>query len=329
MTYIDGLFVDDPKADAPQIGLRGGFLLKRLLTNDAADTSIVTVVAGTINGSTIVGLDTPQHNSEAVLQSMIANESLHDSFIKFWDGLIDPKSMLDWTVTVLTFIAAVAVIPAMAFAVYRVYRLVTWKPPTRKAPSRQTLQDNLAEPVEAVKKQGIKWQGHDEADIAAYYNIGVDVMTEIAAKGAIAQALCGAFSMQRIYMVEILHYSELLGNDGIRDLNALLDNITASELAASKIVDETVYRQPDSLPGRIEELKVEMGNLVDYTRRFESLYKKVQNQISTDARETIEETAVNISTLVTDLQRELNKDTEEESDVDPRVEEEIRPEEVI
>lgn len=73
LTYTGGWFVDDPKTDMPKIGLRGSFLLKRVVTGNPADTSILTVIDGAINGSNTIGLDTPQRSSQAVLQGLQGN----------------------------------------------------------------------------------------------------------------------------------------------------------------------------------------------------------------------------------------------------------------
>jgi hypothetical protein len=60
LTYVDGIFTDDPDSDVPNIAIMGSFQLKRTFTKDPADTKIMAIMAGSINARTAVGFDEAQ-----------------------------------------------------------------------------------------------------------------------------------------------------------------------------------------------------------------------------------------------------------------------------
>ena len=78
LTYAGGLFVDDVNSDVPAIAVKGTFQIKSLFTTKPADTQIISVLTGTVNGSTCIGFDSAQLSS--------------DPNASFWDTLFHPKN---------------------------------------------------------------------------------------------------------------------------------------------------------------------------------------------------------------------------------------------
>ncbi|QGZ42181.1 hypothetical protein GO485_26150 [Pseudoduganella flava] len=62
MTFQNGQFVSDD-SDFPSVALRGTFVLKSSLTNNASDNVIVPVLSGTVNGVQVMGTTTKQDTS--------------------------------------------------------------------------------------------------------------------------------------------------------------------------------------------------------------------------------------------------------------------------
>lgn len=93
LTYTGGLFVDDVNSDLPEIAIRGTFQIQSVFTTKPADTQIITVLTGTIDGQTCIGFDSPQLSS--------------DTSSTFWDTLFHPKNSAQIFQSVMTIGGAV------------------------------------------------------------------------------------------------------------------------------------------------------------------------------------------------------------------------------
>jgi len=78
LTYTNGLFVDNPDSDIPQIAVKGTFQIQSLFTGKSTDTNIIPVLTGTVDGTTCIGFDQPQLSS--------------DPNSTFWDTLFHPQN---------------------------------------------------------------------------------------------------------------------------------------------------------------------------------------------------------------------------------------------
>ena len=64
---------------------------------------------------------------------------------QYWNALIHPKNQLDLIISLLTLAGAILVIPATAFAVYGIYRIVRYKQQVKEAATRQIVEYKLSE----------------------------------------------------------------------------------------------------------------------------------------------------------------------------------------
>ncbi len=60
MFYQAGQFVSDTASDSPNIALKGSYVLKSFFTNDAADTVLMPMVGGQVDGVKVLGTTTAQ-----------------------------------------------------------------------------------------------------------------------------------------------------------------------------------------------------------------------------------------------------------------------------
>lgn len=58
--YVNGQFVDDPKKDIPAVCLSGLFFLKSQLTKKAEDNTIIPILSGTVNSTSVMGYNEKQ-----------------------------------------------------------------------------------------------------------------------------------------------------------------------------------------------------------------------------------------------------------------------------
>src|SRR4051812_1673431 len=105
----------------------------------------------------------------------------------------------------------------------------------------------------------------------------------------------------------------------MRNLQTLLSSIHESELATTRAVDKTIYKQPELLPERTEALKRELDNLSQYQSRFDPIYEKVRGQISRNASGLIDESITRIKSIYTIIQNSMKKETDEEKETNPKL----------
>lgn len=89
LSYVNGQFVNDPKADIPDICLVGTYTLKSRLTGQASDIQVMTLLSGTIHGNTVIGLDTKQQQDSSSQRS-------------YWQTLFDPQGAQEVINSILT-----------------------------------------------------------------------------------------------------------------------------------------------------------------------------------------------------------------------------------
>lgn len=79
LTYTNqGQFLDDVNVDIPNIGLQGTFTLKSRLTGKASDNQIISILTGSIAGTTVLGIDEKQGSDSNNQRT-------------FWQTLFEPQ----------------------------------------------------------------------------------------------------------------------------------------------------------------------------------------------------------------------------------------------
>jgi hypothetical protein len=111
LTYTNGLFVDNVNSDIPQIAIKGTFQIKSLFTGKPADTDIIPVLTGTVNGTTCIGFDSPQLSS--------------DTSSSYWDTLFHPKNSQQIVTSIMTIggmVMMLAFAGQMLYGAYKFFR---------------------------------------------------------------------------------------------------------------------------------------------------------------------------------------------------------------
>lgn len=104
LTYSGGVFVNDVNVDIPTVALKGIFQLKRLFTQKPADTQILPVITGSVEGATCVGFDQPQLES--------------DTSSDFWNTLFHPKNSSEIFNSIMTIGGAIMMMHFFATSLY-------------------------------------------------------------------------------------------------------------------------------------------------------------------------------------------------------------------
>jgi hypothetical protein len=322
LTYKNGLFVDDPKATDPNIGLIGSFFVKRLFTNEPADNSLLSVITGNINGTPSIGFDVAQTPQATVQQATPALTSSTNSFEQYWDTLIHPKSQQDLIISILTLAGAILLIPAVASAVYGIYRIIKYKAAVKEALEKQIVErrysQNVVDENESIssKVEPLKF-GTRLGDYFIEFNPkNIEGYQRVIQNDAKADKLIEAFETQSTCLDHILEFAEILDVRTVQNALSQLDQISTSveRLTNSKRTDlDTV-------------LPEEFQNFKNVQVQVQFIDTKVRLQLSEDAQTIVDDNITLGQKIYDDLQKSSSEDTHEDMDEDPELENKIVPE---
>lgn len=247
LTFQNGLFVDDVSSDIPQIAVRGTFQIKRTFTQKPADTQVLTVLSGTIDGQVCLGFDKPQKKDDK------ANS-------EFWNSLFHPKNSAEIFKSVMTIGGAVMM---LFFFGQILFGIVKWarglgaaKEPTTKD-LLERFSDDLKKSIkdevnDAIKKQsgGEEQAPDDPADAQAQIDSEAGAVQDNLNAGNLEDGLqAQADSVQTLAQYESdmdagqLNQLQQSATD-IQNSNTALDNAT-----------------PDTLNGVVQSETTNMGNI--------------------------------------------------------------------
>ncbi len=322
LTYTKGLFVDDPKATDPNIGLIGSFFVKRLFTNDPVDNSLLFVITGNINGTPCVGFDVAQTSTATDQQPTPALTSSTNSFEQYWDNLIHPKSQNDLIISILTFAAAILLIPAVASAIYGIYRIIKNKAAVKEALEKQIIerrysQITVDEEETMQSKADILKFGTKLGDYFIEFNPkNIEGFQRVVQNDAKADKLIEAFETQATCLDQILEFPDLLEVSTVQNVLSQLDQISTSieRLTNSKRTDlDTVLQE-------------EFTNFKNVQVQVQFIDTKVRLKLSQDAQTIVDDNITLGQKIYDDLQKSSTEDTHEETDEDPELNNKIIPE---
>jgi hypothetical protein len=329
LTYAEGLFVDDPKATNPKIALRGDYILNRAFTVNGDDNAIVTIVSGGVNGVSCIGLDAQQKSSALVQPNVVAASSVSDEAVKYWDQLTHPENMTQWVVSIMTLIGAVALIPALSFAVYRICRVVQYKMARKEALEKNKIEEVITSVNDEVAIIRIKWATSGKAVIPEYGLEKLKGAVDLELASGLNQALAGSLATQKYAAKELLEYSTMLDDTSLGKLQSLVSSIRKSEMTVSQCIDEIFIQNPDAetlLPGKLKILEDEFQRFSKNQTDFEAIYKKVNQALSDEARAEIDGAMSSASMLFDNLEKAQLEDEASKDDLDPKPEDHIVPE---
>lgn len=261
LTYTGGLFVDDVASDIPEVGVKGTFQVKSTFTGKAADTQIITVLTGSVNGATCIGFDSPQLSTDP------------DS--TFWDTLFHPKNAQQIFQSIMQIGGFLML---LVFAGQTIYSVVQWarglaaknktmSPDEFKAKMDETLEaqrDQFADSLKKVSADSVKAPADGDADAVQG---AITEQTEIVGDNVISIKLEVSLKFQAANVEGLAQYAS--GMDAA--------NLTALESAGAKIqgaqqaldaaatdklgpVVETQTTVVEGLNGNIADLQIAIGS---------------------------------------------------------------------
>jgi hypothetical protein len=250
LTYTQGNFVDDVTSDLPQVAMKGTFQRKGLFTNNSADTQIIPVLTGVVNGQTSLGFDAPQLST--------------DTSSTFWDSLFNPKNSAQVFQSVMTIGGALMMLVFVGQTLYGMYQwarnLGAAKEPTTAEAVRAELQafreDMLKATQEQVKKVS---HGQNEAPTTEEEaSTSIKTESDVIVGSQQRAALTDGFNAQAKNVQELATFEPEMNATQIRSLqsNASAIRSSVSELNSSTAsnVGEVVAEQAPKLTSTTSSL---------------------------------------------------------------------------
>jgi len=300
LTYTGGLFVDDVNSDLPQIAVKGTFQIKSLFTTKPADTQIITVLSGTINGSTCIGFDSAQLSSNP-----------DDSF---WDTLFHPKTAAQIFQSVMEIGGFLML---LVFAGQSIYGIAKWarslaaeKQPTTK----ELLDEHLAKLQESIKANADplvkKVSGGKESAPANAEEAATQVKdsTSTIADSESAAKLESGFSAQADNLQTMAEFAEDMNSEQLDTLEGLGTQVQES-------VQELQDADPASLGSVVAE---QTTNLSSVSEGFGSLQTEVSSLISETQASEIQANQELVTEAQKDAQSSQESDEDAPGDDDPK-----------
>jgi hypothetical protein len=312
LTYKDGLFVDNPETATPKIALHGDYMLNRMFTVNADDNSLVTIISGVVNGLLCIGLDSPQKSDSSEKPIAAATSSATNNATIYWERLTHPKSMTDWVVSIMTLVGTVLLVPALAGAVYGIYRIAKYRE------GRQTL---LNRPVKyridvmenKVRQFRNKWGPAGKQVIPEY---GLELLVNVADMNvtlSIKLALNQSLMLQRRCIKTMQQFSTTLDDASKAKLQSILTSINKSE----EILSKKDFNNPQTTTENAKALQDEYQTFAKNQDDFEGIYKKFYEDLDFQWRASIGNDMVNVSFAFERLKEAQEKAERGDEESDP------------
>ena len=322
LSYNDGVFTDYVNASIPKIGLTGSFMLARLFTNNPDDNNVLAALSGTVNGIHCIGFDAPQPANKSVQTTgKIAMTS--SPVEKYWNTLIHPKNQLDLIISLLTLVGAILVIPATAFAVYGIYRIVRYKQQVKEALTKDIVEYKLSELTqEQWERIGVK--------LGQYCGPNKDI-----------------FVVKNFDNVE--GYNKVLQNDAkccdlFDTFNTLLDCLKMARLYEEDLPKDTVQLIATAESSVVESLRTlatcnrtdletilpkEYDNFLTARANVQRIDTTVHNKLTTEQKAVMDNNIIETKEIFDNIQNSTEKDKADDTKTNPDLEDKILPEELM
>lgn len=308
LTYTGGLFVDDVKSDVPQVAVKGTFQIKSLFTGKAADTQIITVLTGTVSGSTCIGFDSPQLSS--------------DSSSSFWDTLFHPKNSAQVFQSVMEIGGALMLLVFVGQGLYGIYKwargLAAGKQPTTK----ELFDDQMAKLgksqqdfLDALDRRLSGGQGSPPADADAALSIASE-QTGIIADNQSAIRLQDGFEAQAQSLEQMAEFAPEMTTAQLRSLESIGTHVRDSSAALTEA-------DPAALSPVIAE---QAPKLRTFNTDIAGLQGEVSSVISENTKVSIEANIELVKTASTEVEEIQKTDESLPTEENPTADDPIIPE---
>ena len=252
LTYADGLFVDDPDSDVPGIAVKGTFQLKRTFTQKTADTQIIPVLSGTINGSVCIGFDSAQKSDDKTNS-------------EFWDALFHPKNSSEIFKSIMSIGGAVMMLFFFGQLIYGTYKWI--KTFGTKEPTLSDLQKSLDDFQKSTTDKidsAIKKMTNDQQKAPADPDAANDSIVE--ARDAVGDNLNAAniqegLESQAASLQEMGQYASEMSAQELQDLQGLARDVRSINNALNGATESTLSNVVSNQKTAFDGLRTDVSNL--------------------------------------------------------------------
>jgi len=325
LIYVDGLFLDDVTVDTPAIGLKGSFQLERFFTNDPDNNAVIVVLTGTVNGMTCIGFDSPQPAPPKTTSVQTATPTALSASPaeKYWDTLIHPKSQQDLIISILTLVGAILLIPATAFAVYGIYRIIKYKQQAKEPVSNdqvETIKIKLTAAQRAkIERDYLRVAGPKNApefdDLSDKEILEYKTRAETLQNAKNSVQLQEAFKMQEDCLNEALKYKTVLDKVDKPTVRLINDSLSSIRDTIYNVLWDTPFGQLGSvLPGAYENFSKVQANLG-------KINIAVDKYFTDDQKAMVATNMENSASKYEDIQKSNEENAKEETETNPEISE--------
>jgi hypothetical protein len=309
ITYSSGVFVNDLTVDIPAIAVKGTFQLKRLFTQQSADTSIITVITGSINGATVIGFDQPQLKS--------------DTSSSFWNTLFHPKTSQQVFSSIMEIGGAIMMLHFFATSLYGMGKWLKNKVSGKEATTTEAdlksqmedFQKSMNDKIdEAVKKIS---DGKESAPSDPDDALG-DIVEE---RGTVVDNLNAsnvesALEAESATLEELAQYSSDMTTEQLQLLESNATSIQDSNSALSDATPEELHDVVQNQTSNLSDIRDSVGDLI----------KDLDSYISAESKQQIDANKEISEQASEDIENSESDASEDESADDPVAEDPIIPE---
>jgi hypothetical protein len=308
LTYLSGVFVDNENKDIPAIALKGVFQLKSTFTQVPADTDIVPVITGSVDGFSCIGFDEPQTED--------------DDSSSYWKTLFEPQGAEEIINSIMTIGGLIMTAHFFATALYGIGKWI-WQKKYGKKPT--------TEEVEFNKKMD---------DFQKAMNDKIDAAVQKISDGKQQAPKDPDDAMKKINDEE----TNVLNNENRDNIEKQLEkeSVDVQDMAQDMSkMNQNEIQQLESNANQIKEsennlveapkgelgqvVQEEQQNQVDIQKNVNDLDEEVSSSLSKDAQDQIKKN--------TEVNEEINKeidDSEKENEEvkandDPKIEDDFKP----
>jgi hypothetical protein len=325
LTYNGGMFLDNVTVDIPAIGLKGSFQLERPFTDDPNNNAVIVILTGTVNGVTCIGFDSPQPAPAKTtsLQTSIPIAMASSPAAKYWDTLIHPKSQRDTIVSILTLVGAILLIPATAFAIYGIYRIVKYKLQVKETASKEEIETAATKLTEAQRgkiiSKYLKFSAPDSwldfKTLSDATILSLQEETEEHLNGMKRNRMEMAFRMQKDCLLQAQKYSEWLDRP---TLTLIQDSL--------RFIKDSVYNilqaDPEALPSFLPDA---YANFSKVQVNLNQINTAVNAHLEIQEKEMMKKNMTDSAAMFEGVKQLIEKEKEDETETNPKISEEIEP----
>jgi hypothetical protein len=269
LTYAGGLFVDNAASDIPQIAVKGTFQIKSLFTAKPADTQVITVLTGTVNGKTCIGFDSAQLSS--------------DPSSSFWDTLFHPKNSAQVFQSIMEIGGALMLIVFAGQSLYGIYKWARGLAAGKQPTTRELLDEQmtkLQESQKATLEDLVKKLTAGKEAPPASAESALDAVKEqsgIIADNQSAIKLQNGLEAQAQSLQEVAEFAPEMSGEQLQALESVGSQVQDSMSALT-----------EASPKNLGPVVAEQGpNLQDISGQFADLQSQVGSVVSESAKAAI------------------------------------------